>query len=158
MPLTPNQGFIFESGKVYAHSVGLSCCFRQWRAQHTHCSKLHGYALKVELTFRVNSSSGELDEYNWVQNFGGLKIVKAYLEDTFDHKTLVAMDDPQRELFYQMESFGILRMVVVDHVGCEAFAKMIYEAVDDLIPITVRLQEVKVSEHEGNWATYRRNS
>ncbi len=32
---------IYRSTKSYDHSEGLSCCFRQWRATHSHCSLVH---------------------------------------------------------------------------------------------------------------------
>ena len=36
---------VWRSTKTYGHEEGLSCCFRQWRATHSHCRLLHGYAL-----------------------------------------------------------------------------------------------------------------
>ena len=171
--LSPESGHIWESGKVYSHSVGLSCCFRQWRAVHTHCKFLHGYALKVEFTFRRSSFDLTLDDTNWVMNFGGMKEVKKWLEETFDHKTLVAKDDPQLSLFEYLATdpntdepqdsvydsglaAPLIQLVVVDHVGCEAFARMIFDQVKTMLPIGVLLHEVKVSEHESNWASYGR--
>lgn len=159
---------VFESGKVYTHAQGLSCCFRQWRAYDSHCRFLHGYALQVSITFRTEV----LDDRNWVVNFGGLKEVKAWLEETFDHKTLIAKDDPQLHHFTQLSGLTdvthslqglrdpVIQLRVVDHVGCEAFAKMIFEKVDDIIrKIRPHLYVdcVEVREHESNFARYRRN-
>ena len=42
---------VWRSTKTYGHEEGLSCCFRQWRATHSHCRLLHGYALSFRLTF-----------------------------------------------------------------------------------------------------------
>ena len=39
---------------------------------------LHGYSLQFKFTFEAR----ELDERNWVVDFGGLKPLKAWLEDT----------------------------------------------------------------------------
>lgn len=156
--LEANSGHIFESGKTYTHAQGLSCCFRQWRANDSHCRFLHGYSLQVNITFRAV----ELDHRNWVMNFGGLKEVKRWIEDTFDHKTLVARDDPQMAYFHQMAELSggpILQLVEVEHVGVEAFSKMIFEQVNMIVrEITdkrVYVQEVEVREHEGNFARYR---
>ena len=63
---------------------GFSCCFRQWKAKHSHCSFLHGYSLGFKLVFECES----LDERNWVMDFGGLKDFKLFLEKTFDHTLL----------------------------------------------------------------------
>lgn len=154
-------GMVMESTKAYAHSVGLSCSFRQWRANDTHCKFLHGYALKVSLKF----SAMNLDDRNWVVNFGGLKPVKAWLERTLDHMTVIAKDDPHLAYFEEGNKLGVLQLHVVDHVGCEAFAKMIYEGVrewmaeqvaEDPTFKRVTLQSVEVAEHEANSAIYRR--
>lgn len=156
--LEPNEGMIFESGKTYTHAQGLSCCFRQWRATHSHCRFLHGYSLQVTITFR----SKHLDDRNWVMDFGGLKPIKEWLTETFDHKTLVAKDDPQLEVFRNLslsdtshKGLQMIDLVVVDHVGCEAFAKMIYDLVDMYCDSEVECVEVR--EHEGNFARYRRD-
>lgn len=160
MPINPEQGHFFESGKVYSHSVGLSCCFRQWRAT-SHCRFLHGYALKVEFTFgRVDDS---LDDNNWVANFGGLKHIKNWLEETFDHKTLVAMDDPQKAFFHQMAEFRspIMQLTIVESTGCEAFAKLIFDNANRILAGDrdmngVFVKHVRVWEHESNFAGYGR--
>lgn len=141
----------YGSTKTYTHAHGLSACFRQWRAVHSHCQFLHGYALQVEVTFEANS----LDERNWVVDFGGLKTLKGWLEHMFDHKTLVAADDPKLPLFEVMEQNNLITLVVVPHVGCEQFAKMIFEWINtNIIPYHnhVRLRKVEVREHGGNSA------
>lgn len=136
----------YQSSKTYTHSTGLSCCFRQWRAK-SHCNKLHGYALKVELVFE-----DELDERNWVQDFGDLKPVKAFLERTFDHKTIIAEDDPHLDQFEKLHRFNLIDLVMLPGVGCEKFAEYIFTAIDNSTDIGHKLQSVQVWEHEGNSA------
>lgn len=154
--LKADDGYTFECTKTYAHSVGLSCAFRQWRAKDTHCRFLHGYSLKVTIVF----GSHELDDRNWVVNFGGLKRVKEYLEGYFDHKTLVARDDPEFQQFVELNTKGIIQMLALEHVGCEAFAKHIHDMTSQLLGDDLKnrawIQSVTVAEHEGNSATYRR--
>jgi 6-pyruvoyltetrahydropterin/6-carboxytetrahydropterin synthase len=70
------------STKHYGHNIGLSAVFRQPKADHSHCHLLHGYSLAFTFTFGCD----ELDNKNWVVDFGGLKPLKAWLEDQFDHK------------------------------------------------------------------------
>lgn len=139
----------FYSTKTYTHAEGLSAVFRQWRAD-SHCRLLHGYTLEVAFVF----SAKELDHRNWVMDFGGLKELKAWLHETFDHKTLVAKDDPQFELFEQLDAAGLAEIVIVDHVGCECFAKYIFDHAQTLIPTHVKLRSVEVREHAGNSAIY----
>lgn len=134
----------YQSTKTYTHAHGYSCCFRQWRAD-SHCSKLHGYSLQIELVFE-----GELDDRNWVQDFGGLKDVKAFLDRTFDHKTIVAVDDPERSTLEGLaDTTGILDIVVMEAVGCEKFAEYIFEWV---VEHHSKLKSVQVWEHAGNSA------
>jgi 6-pyruvoyltetrahydropterin/6-carboxytetrahydropterin synthase len=145
---------VYRSTKTYCHNVGLSCCFRQWRAQ-SHCNKLHGYAIQVGFVFEAE----ELDANIWVVDFGSLKEVKQWLEQTFDHKTLVAFDDPEYTLFMDLHSKGIIDMVSVNNTGCEAFAKLVYDMVVQWLQLTkqsprVKLVSVEVREHGANSAIY----
>lgn len=141
----------YRSTKTYGHDVGLSACFRQWRAD-SHCRFLHGYSLSVKLTFETET----LDARNWCQDFGGLKQVKRYLEDKFDHKTLVAYDDPELNTFLEMEKKGLIQLREVPSTGCEKFAEMIFNYVDAAIELSpgVQLIEVEVKEHGANGASY----
>lgn len=143
----------FRSTKTYGHEVGLSACFRQWRAM-SHCRFLHGYALAVRLEFEADV----LDDRNWVVDFGSLKPFKAWLEETFDHKTLVAFDDPMLGHFRIMDQAGLIQIVEVPAVGCEAFAAMIFRHAqewidkDPLLARRVRIALVEVREHGANSA------
>lgn len=144
----------FQSTKVYGHEIGLSAAFRQWRAG-SHCSKIHGYALAIKFTFE----SDELDVRNWVVDFGSLKGLKGLLEDTFDHKLLVAEDDPQRKVFENLGALGIADVVIVPATGCERFAEMIGIVTEQWLKDAgyaprCRLVQVEVSEHGANSALY----
>lgn len=108
---------------------GLSVCFRQWRAD-SHCRFLHGYALEFVAVFE-----GELDHRNWVLDFGSFKSngFKAWLADTFDHKTIVAEDDPLLSQFKAMDEEGMLELVIMPSVGCEKFAERVKRELDAVI-------------------------
>lgn len=143
----------YLSTKTYNHNVGLSCAFRQWRAKHSHCRYMHGYALSVRLNFK-----GTLNDRNWVYDFGDLKFVKDFLTETFDHKTVVAEDDPELETFKELHEKGIIQLVTIPHVGCEKFAEYICKKIATTIEINsnerVKLMSVEVREHSGNSAIY----
>lgn len=145
---------MYRTVKTYGNEVGLSCCFRQHRATHSHCSQLHGYAIGVELTFEAET----LDERNWVQDFGGLDPVKHWLKQTFDHNTLVAEDDPMLPWFRELASARMLNLVVLPGVGCERFAEYIHKAVVHILDLEetsrVWLAKVRVFEHGANAAEY----
>lgn len=162
--------------KTYGHHLGLSTCFRQWRAE-SHCRFLHGYALSIKLTFVAH----HLNSNNWAIDFGSLKPIKQWIMDTFDHKTLVAKDDPALPLFRIMnstrqekrddgieniwdEAGQLVDLIEVDDVGCEAFAKMIFDHVSKWLMDNaatlhggdngVVLESVEVREHDANSAIY----
>lgn len=142
----------YRSTKTYGHEIGLSCCFRQWRAD-SHCQKLHGYALAVRFEFEAD----ELDARNWVVDFGSLKSLKERLEYTFDHKTLVAEDDPQKSWFVSAQKMGILDVIFVPATGCEKFAELIFETTEIWLRDAgyaprVWLHAVEVKEHGANSA------
>lgn len=145
---------MYKSTKTYGHDRGLSCAFRQWRAD-SHCRFVHGYAISVNLEFAAN----ELDARNWVVDFGSLKSLKGWLEDTFDHKTLVASDDPHIDWFRDGHERGVLDMIEVPATGCEAMAQLIYEAADVWLHDNgysprCWLVSVEVAEHGANSAIY----
>ena len=143
----------FISTKTYNHNIGLSCAFRQWRAKHSHCKYMHGYALSVRINFK-----GMLNDRNWVYDFGDLKFVKQFLQDTFDHKTVIAEDDPELETFKELDEKGLIQLVVIPHVGCEKFAEYICKEIAPQIEVNsnerVKLMSVEVREHSGNSAIY----
>ena len=115
---------MYQSTKTYGNEVGLSCCFRQWRAD-SHCNKIHGYSLG----FRFIFEAAALDERNWVYDFGDCKWIKKYLEIEFDHRLAVAKDDPQLERILHTVYSEIADINVMDDVGCEKFAEKVYNYV-----------------------------
>lgn len=144
----------YRSTKTFTHEVGLSAAFRQWRAE-SHCRFIHGYALSFKLTFEAS----ELDVRNWVVDFGSLKSFKALLEDTFDHKLLVAEDDPYIEMYTNLHLKGLAQVVVLPKVGCEAFAEYVFGALDVWLTDNgysprVRVVSVECMEHGANSALY----
>lgn len=143
-----------RSTKTYGHDIGLSACFRQWKAR-SHCRFLHGYALAVKFEFEAE----ELDNTNWVVDFGGVKSLKTMLEDTFDHKLLVAEDDPWKDELCQLQGLGLAEVIVLPATGCEKFAEYIFECSEQWLKDAgfaprVRLVSVRVSEHGANSAIF----
>ena len=143
----------YYSTKTYDHNEGLSCAFRQWRAKDSHCKWIHGYAIAVTLKFGCK----ELDDRNWVQDFGGLKDIKAWLKKNFDHTLCIAEDDPEIETFKGLEELDLVDLNVMPAVGCEKFAEYIYNYVSKIVDDDRKwLESVEVREHGANSAIYRR--
>lgn len=154
---------MYRVSKTYGHHLGLSCVFRQWKAT-SHCRFLHGYAISVKLNF----ASPRLNENGWCIDFGSLRPVKAWLEATFDHKTLVAEDDPMLQWFRDSTAIdGMLDLVIVPKVGMEGFAELIYDntyrilsgkatigALQGGSDNGVYLESVEVREHDANGVIY----
>ena len=101
--------------------------YRQWRAQ-SHCSLIHGYAMSFKLYF----GSNELDARNWVMDFGGLRPIRDFITDMFDHTLLVATDDPHYADIHKLHALGIAKVRDVSATGCEAIADMLYKYINDI--------------------------
>jgi len=145
---------IYRSTKTYGHSEGLSCCFRQWRAVDSHCRLVHGYALAFKFVFATR----HLDDRNWCFDFGGLKAVRAWLHEMFDHTMIVAADDPHLDQLRQLDRSGLAKVRVLPAVGCEAVAKQVFDHIAGYVRQEtagrVWLESVEVREHAGNSASY----
>lgn len=149
----------FQSTKVFD---GYSTVFRQWRAKGTHCSFLHGYGISFKIIFE-----GELDERNWVWDFGGMKRAKntidgvspkVWMDYMFDHTYIIAEDDPFLPEAIKMDQTGIVQLRIIPATGAEQFAKFIYDKVSEFIKIEtnnrVRVVSVEFKEHAKNSAIY----
>lgn len=145
---------VYKSKKCYTHEMGFSVAFRQWRAVHSHCSKMHGYALAVEIEFATH----KLDERMWVVDFGAMDGFKKELQFLFDHRTVVAEDDPDMDFFVLGEQRGVFDLTILPDVGCERFAEHIFEMAEEWlnkegISARVWVDSVTVREHGANSAT-----
>jgi 6-pyruvoyltetrahydropterin/6-carboxytetrahydropterin synthase len=151
--------FRFQSTKLYE---GFSTVFRQWRAEGTHCSYLHGYGISFKLWFE-----GELDHRNWVWDFGGFgrtsgridgMTPKQWFSYMFDHTVIVAEDDPHLPELTRLEDLGLVQLRVVQAVGAEQFARLLYEKLNPLVEQEtngrVRVTRVEFREHERNSAIF----
>ena len=140
----------FKSTKVI--ELG-SCAFRQPQAD-SHCRFLHGYRLTAKFWFEANN----LDQNNWVVDFGGLKGLKKLMKDQFDHTTCISRTDPKLEQFKRLRDEGVCDLRVMDGVGIEKFAEYCHtvanEYVDELTDGRCKCVKVEVFEHEDNSAIY----
>lgn len=137
----------YESTKVYGNDRGLSCCFRQWRSNHSHCATLHGYSIGMKLVFETEL----LDDRNWVYDFGNLAAFKAWADYMFDHTTIIAQDDPHLDTFKELantvtigkhydhtsdvphEAGSVIDLRIVPSVGCEKFAELAFYQMQEIL-------------------------
>ncbi len=131
-----------------------STAFRQWRAD-SHCQFIHGYRLQTKIYFTAN----ELDERNWIFDFGNCKEIKKILEDQFDHTTCVAGDDPEIEIFRLLSEKKLINLrIMEDGVGMEKTAKWIFDKIGDYTQkITdgrVSVSKVELWEYDANSVIY----
>lgn len=162
---------MFQSTKIID---GFSTCFRQWGAEDTHCKFLHGYSIKFEVIFE-----GSLDDRNWVVDFGFMKrslhkvfynnlyngkplqthlSLDEWFKKMFDHTVVIASDDPEVELFHSLSKKGVIQLRLLTDVGCEKFAQLVYELLEDFVLREtngrVKVVSVRCFEHEKNSAIF----
>ena len=144
----------YFSTKTYGHNIGLSAVFRQPNANHSHCHLIHGYSLQFKFTFGCDN----LDNKNWVVDFGGLKTLKKWLEDSFDHKTVLDHRDPHLDKFKELEELGLCELTILDGVGVERFAYHAWVFADKLVREASNgrcwCESVECAEHGANSAIY----
>ena len=142
------------STKHYGHNIGLSAVFRQPNADHSHCHFLHGYSLAFTFTFGCD----ELDNKNWAVDFGGLKPLKAWLENTFDHKVVLDSYDPHMEEFVNLQNKGLAELTILNGVGVEKFAEHAFnfanELVKEMTDNRCYVVSCECAEHGANSAIY----
>ncbi len=149
----------FQSTKIFD---GFSTVFRQWKAEETHCKYLHGYGVSFKVWFE-----GELDEKNWVWDFGGMKRAKTKIDDMspkewmdymFDHTVIVAEDDPFVESFQSMGVHGAAQVRVIPAVGAEKFSEFVFNKLNEFVKTEtenrVKVIRVEFMEHGKNSAIY----
>ena len=149
----------FQSSKVFD---GFSTVFCQWKAETTHCRFVHGYGISFKVYFE-----GDLDERNWVWDFGGMKRAKTqidgkspkeWMDYMFDHTLVIAEDDPYIKAFQQMDTAGVAQVRVIPATGAEKFAEYIYNKLNEFVNTEtegrVRVTKVKFMEHGKNAACY----
>jgi 6-pyruvoyltetrahydropterin/6-carboxytetrahydropterin synthase len=144
---------MFRSTKSY---YSLPCAHRQWRDTGD-CRLVHGYDRSIHIVFDCQ----ELDDKNWVMDFGGLRPIKAWLEDIFDHTLLINEDDPELDFFKDMDKRGLCRLRILPNIGMEGSAKYVFDYISNwLLGQTsnrVQVYSVECRENDKNSAIYYRD-
>ena len=107
---------------------GYPCTHRQWR-HSGHCRFVHGYSRSFTCWFRARA----LDANGFVVDFSSLKDLEAQLSQQFDHTFLANADDPLLPTWRQLHEQGALDLRVMENVGMEASARLVWEWANALL-------------------------
>lgn len=141
---------MFKSTKRF---TGFSCCHRQ-PAHDGHCRYLHGYSRSFYFVFGCEQVDPKT---HFVMDFSGLKAVKAWLDDMFDHTCLINADDPELDTFRDLDARGILQLRILPNVSMEATAQYVAEHVGRMLAeatdgrVFIHALECRENEKNSGW-------
>lgn len=155
-------------GRYYSTKrfTNFSVALRQWKAKHSHCELLHGYAFEIKVWFASNEPDidKQLDDMNWVVDYGGFKTppkgngLRDWMDHMFDHTLLIEKDDPYKDLFEQMGLMGIAKPHFLDKMGAESVAKLVSDKFNEVLSKTdagrCKVVQVEVFENANNSSLY----
>ena len=109
------------------------------------CRHLHGHNGRVE----IDVTSDTLDARGMVVDFSDIKrIIKAWIDETLDHRMLLCKDDPMLPV---LKERGELFYVMDENPTAENIAKLIFtHAQSQGLPVN----EVRLWETPSSFATY----
>jgi 6-pyruvoyltetrahydropterin/6-carboxytetrahydropterin synthase len=112
----------------------LPCCHRSW-TNHGKRFFLHGY----ERAFEVEFACAETEpDTGLVVDSSSLRGVRAALRRQFDHTTLIAVDDPQRDLFELLADQGVIDLRIMDNTGMEGSAAWVFDTAERIVGLATR--------------------
>jgi 6-pyruvoyltetrahydropterin/6-carboxytetrahydropterin synthase len=101
---------------------------------------------------------------NWIVDFGGFKSapvgngLKDWLNHMFDHTTIIEKDDEFLDVFQQLEMMGICKLIVMEKMGAESIAKLVFDKFNDVLSKTdagrCKVVRVECFENDKNSAIY----
>lgn len=103
----------------------LPCCHRSWANQGKQFF-LHGYERSFEVEFACAETESDTDS-------NAVRVIRAALLYQFDHTTLIAADDPQRELFELLAQRGVIDLRIMDNTGMEGSAAWVFDTAERIV-------------------------
>jgi 6-pyruvoyltetrahydropterin/6-carboxytetrahydropterin synthase len=84
---------------------------------------------------------------------------KQWMDYMFDHTTVLAPDDPELEIFKELDKRGVVQLRILEGpVGAEQFAKYIYDKINTFVQEEtnnrVKVTQVEFFENKRNSAIY----
>ncbi len=132
---------MYQSTKLFDN---FSVSLRQHKAQHSHCKDVHGYHFSFKVWFASieEDVDKQLNDMNWIVDFGGFKSqpkgngLRDWMNHMFDHTTLIEKDDPYLDYFQSGAMEGIIKLHVMEKMGAESIAKLVYDKFNDVLSKT----------------------
>jgi 6-pyruvoyl-tetrahydropterin synthase len=118
-----------------------------------HCALIHGH--NWDFTVELSAPEGQLDENDFVYDFGKFAWLKEWLTYMFDHTCVINATDPLLENFKELDIQNLLNLRIVDSASAEGLAKLVYEFIKTKdLGDNVELVSVTVHEDYKNSAKY----
>ena len=141
---------MFTCSKTYSD---IPFAHRQYR-HDGHCRLIHGH----NWSFTFNFGCFELDEKEFVVDFGALGFLKQWIEEQFDHAYVYGRDDTESKRMLA-DYPDLFKALPIDIPSTEGVAQYVFENATQLIKETfgdrVFLNSVSVAEDGKNSAEYR---
>ncbi|HTY31499.1 6-carboxytetrahydropterin synthase [Mycobacterium sp.] len=148
---TPNgRAARFHTRKLFGE---LPCCHRSW-ANRGKRFFLHGY----ERAFEVEFACAEAEPgTGLVVDGGAVSEVRSALRYQFDHTTLIAEDDPQRDLFELLAERGVVALRIMANTGIEGSAAWAFATAERIVELAtggrVWVSRIEARESRNNVVT-----
>lgn len=131
----------------------LPCCHRSW----TKAGKrffLHGY----ERAFQIEFACAQTDPgTGLVLDPDVVEEIRSALRKQFDHTTLIAADDPERDLFELLAERGVIDLRIMDSTGMERSAAWVFDTVEGIVVRATQgrvwVSQIKARESHSNAVT-----
>ncbi|WP_082958678.1 6-carboxytetrahydropterin synthase [Mycobacterium sp. E3198] len=131
----------------------LPCCHRSW-ANAGKRFFLHGYERSFEVEFACAQT--ELGT-GLVVDVGTVAEIRSALRYQFDHTTLIAEDDPQRDLFELLAERGVVDLRIMENTGMEGSAAWAFETAERIVALAtggrVWVSRIEARESRNNVVT-----
>jgi 6-pyruvoyl-tetrahydropterin synthase len=140
----------FHARKLFEN---LPCCHRSW-ANPGKRFFLHG----CERTFEVEFACAEPEPgTGMVIDNCAVNEVRSALRYQFDHTTLIAEDDPQRDLFELLAERGVVDLRIMRSTTMEGSAAWVFDTAERIVALAtggrVWVSQIEASESRNNVVT-----
>lgn len=99
-----------------------------------HCRFVHGHNWGFEFEF----SAQEKDDCGFVVDFGGLKALKETIDDQFDHRLVLNLDDPLLAPLNAAQELTGSSVKAVKDCSCEGLAEYMLELASALVSVITK--------------------
>jgi 6-pyruvoyl tetrahydropterin synthase/QueD family protein len=110
------------------------------------CWNLHGHSGVVEISISIPDATFDSNTSGFVVDFGDLQFIKDWIDENWDHGTLVSAND--RRLFAIIESLNTKHFVFgVDYnqTSSENMAHVLFRKIEQQIQKGLQLQTISVT-------------